>query len=152
MTWSYSWDQINSNPVYRVRFRIGDNVSCEPQFQDEEILAAINARGSLAGACADLCRALATKYSRSVDFAVTGGGRASYSQLSKQYNRQAVMFEVKAASLATPYVAGISVTDKLNQELDIDRVPPQFVIGMHDNLIPVPPAGQEETGEGDGPD
>ena len=148
MTWSYSWDQINSNPVYRVRFRIGDNVSCEPLFQDEEIAAAISARGSLAGACADLCRALATKYSRSVDFAVTGGGRASYSQLSKQYNRQAVMFEVKAASLATPYVAGISVTDKLNQELDTDRVPPQFVIGMHDNLMPVAPVGSESPQSG----
>ena len=148
MTWSYSADQINTKPLYRVRFLMGDTVCSEQQFQDEEINAAINSRGSLAGACADLCRALATKYSRSVDLAIVGGGRANYSQLSKQYLRQALGFEAKATALANGYIGGISITDKLNQELNQDRVPPQFSIGMHDNWLPVAPIGSESIEEG----
>jgi len=149
MTWSYSQDQLNK-PLYRVRFLIGDTFCSEQQFQDEEINAAIGSRGTLYGACADLCRALATKYSRSVDFAVTGGGRASYSQLSKQYLRQALQFEAKAASsgAAAPYFAGTSEFDKFNQELDQDRVPPVFQKGMHDNSSPVPPIGIESQDVG----
>jgi hypothetical protein len=122
---------------------IGDTVCGEQQFQDEEINAAINSRGSLVGACADLCRALATKYSRSVDMAIVGGGRATYSQLSKQYLRQAISFEAKAATLATGYVGGVSIADKLNNEMNIDRPDPQFSIGMHDNWLPVAPIGAD---------
>jgi len=144
MTWTYSADQSNTKPIYRVRFMIGDTACGEQQFQDEEINAAIVSRGSLAGACADLCRSLATKYSRSVDLAIVGGGRASYSQLSKQYLRQAIGFESKAAELATGYVGGISLADKLSNELNLDRPSPQFVIGMHDNWLPVAPIGSEE--------
>jgi hypothetical protein len=147
MTWTYSADQLNK-PLYRVRFLIGDRYCAEQQFQDEEINDAISRRGTIYGACADLCRSLATGYSRSVDFAVTGGGRSTYSQLSKQYLRQAIMFETKAATLTGPYVGGISVVDKQNQVLDQDRVPPLFQKGMHDNVSQIAPVGEEsiETG------
>jgi len=148
MTFTYSPDQINTKPLYRVRFMIGDTVCGEPQFQDEEIAATITSRGSLAGACADLCRALATKYSRSVDFAITGGGRANYSQLSKQYLRQALAFEAKATVAAAGYAAAMTLSDKLNQEMDQDRVPPLFTIGMHDSLLPVAPVGSESPRSG----
>jgi hypothetical protein len=143
MTWTYSANQINTKPLYWVRLELGDNDCGEQQFQDEEILAVISRYGSLYSACAALCRMLSTKYSRSVDFAVTGGGRATYSQLSKQYLRQALSYEVKAAALVSPYFAGISETDKFNQELDQDRVPPVFEKAMHDNQFPVPPIGIE---------
>jgi len=149
MTFTYSADQLNK-PLYRVRFLIGDRYCAEQQFQDEEINDAIARRGSIYGACADLCRSLSAAYSRSVDFAIVGGGRANYSQLSKQYLRQAVLFDAKAASsgVATPYVAGISETDKTNQELDIDRVPPLFQRGMTDNVQTIAPVGIESETAG----
>jgi hypothetical protein len=144
MTWSYSAAQLNK-PLYRVRFMIGDRYCAEQQFQDEEIIDAITRRGSIYGACADLCRSLSVAYSRSVDFAIVGGGRANYSQLSKQYLRQAILFDAKAASsgAAMPYFAGISEADKQNQVLDIDRVPPLFQRGMTDNVQTIAPTGIE---------
>ena len=147
MTWSYSADQL-SKPLYRVRFLIGDRYCAEQQFQDEEIVDAISRCGSIYSACAELCRSLASTYSRSVDFAITGGGRATYSQLSKQYLRQAIAFETKSAALTSPYVGGISNTDKQNQVLDQDRAPPMFQKGMHDNVTQIAPVGEESITTG----
>ena len=41
------------------------------------------------------------------------------------------------------YAGGISIADKQQEELDTDRVPPQFNIGMDDNYYPIAPAGNE---------
>jgi hypothetical protein len=42
-----------------------------------------------------------------------------------------------------PYAGGISIADKQMQELDADRVPPGFQIGMDQNELPVAAAGNE---------
>ena len=132
-----------------VRLEIGDTVCGDQQFQDEEINAALARRGSVYGACADLCLAYAARVSRSVDQMVTGA-RANFSQMSKQYRIMALQYTAKAAScgMGTPYFAGVSVTDKSNQEQNTDRVPPLFQKGMHDNTIPVGPIGIESQDVG----
>lgn len=148
MTWSYSPDQLNK-PLYLCRLELGDVVCGDQQFQDEEINAALARRGSVYGACADLCRAYAARVSRSVDQAVTGAA-AKFSQMSRQYRIMALTYEAKAASsgMGTPYAGAISLTDKNNQVQDQDRVPPLFQRGMHDNLIPVAPTGLESEDVG----
>jgi hypothetical protein len=162
MTFSYSVDQLNTNPVYFIRDQIGDADSTDPLLQDEEIAAAVGSNSSIYSAAADCCRKIANRFARKVDQAA-GGMKLAFSQAFKAYSASAIRFDVMATQIGSgaggaagtagaSLFGGISISDKLNNELDQNRVPTVFRIGMHDNMIPVPPAGQEETGEGDGPD
>lgn len=144
MTWSYSIADLATSAKDQVRAQIGDVLSTDPQLQDEEIATFITGRGSILGACADCCRAIASKFSRSVT-QKAGGSAANFSDLAKAYREMALQFEARAAAggSALPYAGGISNADKLSQELNDDRVSPQFAIGMDDALLPVPPVGIE---------
>lgn len=152
MTWTYSWDQLLSNPVYAVRLLIGDTVSSDQQLQDEEINFYVGRRSTLYGAAAECCRSLSAKFSRTVDFGA-GSNSAKYSQLAKAYIAQALMFEQKAAmsGAATPYSGGTSISDMLTNEANGDRVLPSFTVGMMENLSPVAPIGQETETEEQSP-
>ena len=141
--WSYT--PGGSAPKDQVRLLIGDTLPTDPQLQDEEVNAFIASRSTITGAAEACCLSLAAKFSRSVDFKA-GQSSAKFSDLSKQYRLMALNFGIQAASsgAAMPYAGGISVTDKMRQESDTDRVEPQFVLGMDDNdLIPFGPAANE---------
>lgn len=147
MTWTYNAADLASSPKDQVRLLMGDTLSTDPQLQDEEIAYVITTRGSLYGAAAECCRSLQAKFSRSVDQAA-GASKTSYSQLAKAYGVKAAEFEARAAASGAglPYAGGISVTDKIQQEQNTDRVQPQFQVGMDDNYImPVGPAGNESS-------
>lgn len=145
MTWSYFAAGIASSPKDQVRLAIGDTLITDQQLQDEEIVQFLGMRNSIAGACAEACRALASKYSRSVT-QKSATSQVNFSDLSKAYLRMAVGFDQKAArgGSGMPYAGGLSVSDKVAQQQDTDRVSPQFNIGMEDNLdMPIGPAGNE---------
>lgn len=146
MTWSYSVADLATSAKDQVRLLIGDTVSSDAQLQDEEISYYLTTRSSAYGAAAECCRTLANQYSRSVDSAA-GDTKEAYSQMAKAYALRAVQFESAAAQggSALPYAGGISEADKLSQEQNPDRVPPVFTIGMDDNMLPVPAAGNETT-------
>jgi hypothetical protein len=151
MTWSYTIADLATSPKDQVRLLIGDTLSTDPQMQDEEIDYFITQRSSMYGAAAECCRSLQAKFSRSVD-QTAGSSKTLYSQMAKAYGVKAAEFEDKAAQAGAglPYAGGISVTDKLNQQADGDRVQPQFQIGMEDNLLPVGPAGNLSSVPGSG--
>lgn len=142
MTWSYSASDLATSAKDQVRLLIGDTYTGDQQMQDEEIAFYLTQRSSAYGAAAECCRTLQARFSRSVDISA-GDTKTMYSQMAKAYGIKAAEFEAKAASTGAgiPYAGGISVTDKLAQQSDGDRVPPQFNIGMEDNLLPVPPDG-----------
>jgi hypothetical protein len=144
MTWTYSVDDLASSAKDQVRLLVGDTLTTDQQLQDEEILYLLTTRSSVYGAAAECCRSLQAKFSRSVDQSA-GGTRTMYSQLAKAYGVKAAEFEQKAATSGgnLPYAGGISIADKTAQEQDSDRVSPQFQIGMQDDFLPVPPAGNE---------
>ena len=148
--WTYSWDQLDQ-PLYQVRLIIGDIVACDQQLQDEEILYFIGSRGSNYGAAAECCRSLATRMARSFD-QQAAGSKVFYSQMYKQYTQKAIEYETLATMIGSgvPYAGGISLTDMNRERDDPDRPPPQFFIGMHTNLIPVPPVGAGVEGEASG--
>jgi hypothetical protein len=141
MTWTYNPATLATVPKDQVRLLIGDTLSTDQQLQDEEILYLLTQRASVYGTAAECCRSLQAKFSRSVD-QQSGTNKNSYSQMAKAYGVKAVEFEAKAAATGAgmPYAGGISIADKLTQQLDPDRVPPQFQIGMDENLI-APAAG-----------
>ena len=128
--------------IYQVRFLIGDTVTSEQLLEDAEIAFAISLRSNIYGAAAECCRSLASKFSRSVTQRA-GGSISNFSDMSKAYAARALQFDSQAAQFGAgmPYAGGISESDKLSQEQDGDRVPPQFIIGMDDNTLPVTEAG-----------
>lgn len=151
MTWSYTISDLATSTKDQIRLMIGDILSTEPQLQDEEINFFIGRRTSMYGAAAECCRSLQARFSRSVDQA-NGTYKTMYSQMAKAYGVKANEFEALAAAAGSglPYAGGISVADKLEQQADPDRVQPQFQIGMEDNLLPVPAAGNLSSVPGSG--
>lgn len=153
MTWSYNTNLLTTSVKDAVRLLIGDVISFDQQMQDEEIVYLASLRGSVYGAAAECCRSLAAKFSRSVD-QTAGTSKISWSQLSKAYAAKAIQFETTAAmtGAAIPYMGGISISDKQLQDMNSDRVQPQFTLGMDDNYSPEPQGGNEtiEVYEGGG--
>ncbi len=142
--WTYSGDP-RLCAKDSVRFLIGDTVYKDQQFTDPEILHAINLRSSSYGAAAVLCRSLAAKFAREAD-TVDRDLRTTLSARSRAYRQAAIEYDNQAlltGAGAMPYAGGISQSDKLLQELNPDRVTPQFNIGMDDNEIPVSQSGNE---------
>jgi hypothetical protein len=146
MTWTYNLSLLATSKLAQVRFLMGDTVATSPQMQDEEINFAITQRGSIYGAAADVCRALSAKLSREAD-TVDKDLRTMMSSRAKAYAARANALEIqgKVRGGALPYSGGISILDKVAQELDTDRVPPFFNRGMDTNYLPVAPVGNEDT-------
>lgn len=145
MSWNYDVESLDTNSKDQVRFLIGDTNTNDQQLQDEEIEFTISIRSSIWGAAASCCAALAASMSRLAD-TTTGELRTLYSSRARAYNARAGYYEQKSSELGggLPLVGGISIADKLAAEIDPDRVPPQFNIGMTDNFNqPVAPAGNE---------
>ena len=150
MTWSYTLAAIATTPLYQVRLMIGDTVSSKPLLQDEEISFYITQDPSVWRAASRACRAIAGNFSRDAD-SVQGELKQVMSVRSKQYNSLAAQYanDAVARGGGLPYAGGISVFDKIQQELNPDRVEPQFNLGMDDNLVvPVGAVGNETQTSG----
>ena len=147
MTWTYNAASLTTTPATpsvvrdQVRFLIGDTDPASKQLEDEEIAFAISLRASTYGAAANCCRALATKAARRADSA-QGPLHTALSQITRNYQSMAARYENQAI-VVPGFAGGISISDKMQREMDSDRVPPNFNIGMTDNFLPVPPAGNE---------
>jgi hypothetical protein len=150
VTWTYDVTNLTSTAPNseqqkdRVRFLIGDTLNGDQQLQDEEIQFSLQLRSSIYGAASRCCFSLATQFARRAD-SVQGPLHVAYSQQSKNYRAMGLEFLNDANSFgAFPgYAGGISISDKDQREMDSDREPPQFNIGMTDNFLPVAPAGNE---------
>ena len=130
MSWTYSGDPSNSD-ADQVRFLIGDTLTADQLLSDEEIAWALT-QGSAYNAAAICSRAISANFSRMADKAVDDL-KINYSQKSKQYADLAINLESKESHKALGvYGGGISVADKLSNELDTDRVSPSFTKGMTD--------------------
>lgn len=146
MSWTYNASQLATSAMMQVRYLVGDIVASDQQVQDEEINFALTQRPNIYGAAAVVCRSLASKLSREAD-TVDRDLRTTFSSRARSYAARANDYEVKASvrSGAMPYAGGISISDKVLNEQDPDRVQPQFTINMDDNYLPVAPAPNEGT-------
>lgn len=146
MAWTYVPRALAVSPKDQVRLLIGDTQANRQLLQDEEISFLLTTRSSVYGAAAECCQSIASGYASQVD-QHAGGSSLALSQAAKAYTVKAVQFNAKAAMTVVPYAGGISISDKQLQELNDDRVSPQFNIGMFDDLIPFPPTGPEVPDE-----
>jgi len=149
MTWSYSVDQLRSNPVYFIRDQIGDADSTAPLLQDEEIAQAVSANASLYAAAADCCRKIANRFARKVD-QTAGTMKLAFSQAFKSYSAAAIRFDTIASQsgVGAGNLPGgvVSLFGGDAVEAGMLGTPSSiFRIGMHDNFYPVAPTGQEQV-------
>lgn len=125
MSWSYSGNPNNSS-LDAVRFLIGDTISTDPQLQDEEINYELSEENNVYLAAIACAQALAAKFARLVDKAVDSF-RISYSQRQAHYLALANSLTTRAAMKdGTPYVGGLTETDKLIDSQNPNMVQPEF--------------------------
>lgn len=132
MAWTYNEAEL-SIPLNAVRLLVGDTNRQDPQLSDEEIQAFIDATDSNVGAAAMAARALAAKYSRSVDKWV-GDLKILASQRHRHYLALQEQLNLQGFSHGVPSAGGIRTSEKEQQAADSSLVSPAFRIGMHDNL------------------
>jgi hypothetical protein len=141
-TWTWVPSLVGVEALYTVRQIIGDTAQSDQLLTDSQINWAISEYSNEWLAAAECCRNLSIQFARQVDIG-EGPMKKNYSQKSRQYASLARDLEQRgfARGGVTAYVGGVSITDKTAQVTDSDRVPPQFVIAMHDNLLPESPVG-----------
>lgn len=146
MAWTYDLTQLATNKMTQVRYLVGDTLASDQQVQDEEINFALGQRPSVYGAAAVVCRSLASKLSRQADV-VDKDLRTALSSRAKAYAARAIEYDAtaKIRGGGLPYAGGLSISDKLLNEQNPDRVQPQYTLSMDDNYLPVPPAPNEGT-------
>ncbi|TXH10905.1 MAG: hypothetical protein E6R03_14910 [Hyphomicrobiaceae bacterium] len=128
---AFTYTPGSTTPLNRVRFLIGDTDSADPQVQDEEIQAWLNAGYSVHNTSVEVCRALSARYARFVDKWV-GDLKILASQRYRQFQDRVKSLTSGAAS-GHPIAGGIYVSDKENVAANVDLVKGSFAIGMHDN-------------------
>jgi len=149
LTWTYSAVPACC-PKDAVRFWIGDTDPDDPLVTDEEIVFALQSEGSNTKlAAAEILMALAAKFSRAVDTKL-GDYSVSLSKKADAFAARAKQFKSEGQlSSALPYAGGISVSDKVMQMEDTDRVRPYFSKYM-DDTPGVPQNGDLQVGGGCG--
>ncbi len=133
MAWSYSGDPSSSDRD-AVRFEIQDTDQATPLVSDEEIAYALAEEGSVAGAAARCCEALARRFGSMVDVSITSAGdsvKRSYSSMARTYTDLARSLRGRCAGGA-PWHGGGSKARKEALARDNDRVQPAFSRGQFD--------------------
>ncbi len=132
MSWTYNPAALEI-PLNMVRMLLGDTNMADPQLQDEEIQAFVDATDSTTGAAALGARALAGKYARSVDKWV-GDLKILASQRHRHYLLLQEKLERQSFGHGVPSAGGIRISQKEAVEANSDLVPPFFKRSQHDNL------------------
>lgn len=145
MSFSYDFNNIETNPLDDLRFRLGDTTEVgafAPLFQDEELTALLNFNNqdvTLAELAA--LEILANRFALLSD-QVTGKVQTKYSQISEAYQRRADAIRADVLTLeAVPYAGGISRADEETEVLDPDRVEPLFRVRQFD-VVELEPFGE----------
>lgn len=135
MTWSYSGNPSDSDKD-AVRFLIGDtNEDCK-LINDEEINYLLSEENTPLQAAIRACQSISGQYSRLADRTI-GDYSEKYSQKAKNYLELADKLQAQANKTGInpiPYAGAISVQDKRNQELNQNRVKPDFKKDMMENI------------------
>ena len=134
MTWLYASDFSLARD--RVRLLVGDTDSTDPLVTDEEIAAyttGLMAQPNDYLAAASVCDAIAAKMSRRADMSV-GSSSVSLSQQVTQYERKARELRRRSATQTSPFVGGVSISEKQTSEADTDRTQPAFTRQMGDTV------------------
>ncbi len=134
MTWTYDVTALDDNPVYRVRFLIGDTDSAAPLVQDEEITFAISQETSEYGAAARCCESVARNMLRRANVRIGRGGTSlEWTTAAQQYTEMALAFRKRANAMNAPWAGGREIAEKVALAQDDSVVQPIFTKTGGDN-------------------
>jgi len=125
--WHYSGNPGDSN-IDTIRFFAQLTDTNDQRLSDEELTFICTKEDTNIGAAARCCEVLSVKYAAEIDVSVGASGefKLKASQLSSQFSAMAVALRKEASKHASPWSAGISVSEKEAQEERTDRVEPAF--------------------------
>ena len=134
MAWSYDEGNLNTSDTLgrlnAVRLLIGDTDTNDQQVQDEEIVFGLaQANNNVYKAGGWLCRAIAAKYSRSVDVEISGALKEASSQLQAHYTKLADTLEYQGTKLGGSLgisAGGLTVSTVEGVRANTNRVRPEF--------------------------
>lgn len=132
MGWTYSGDPSLSNKD-AVRFLIGDTQSDSPLSTDEEIEWSLSINNdNIYRSAADIAEGIAAYFATQAETTVIGPIREENGRRAELYSKKAVELKRKAQEKGslTFYAGGLSVSEKIARELDIDSVQPAFFVDM----------------------
>jgi hypothetical protein len=142
MTWTYtpaSLDiTLSTGRLNAVRLLVGDTDSGDQQIQDEEVYFALaQSSDNIYNAAIFVCRLIASKYSRLVTTMADRGVATNYSDLIAHYNTLSIQLgnlakKVSGKTLGIG-VGGVLISDMYTNEVDTNRVAPEFAINQFDN-------------------
>ena len=125
MAWTYSGNPADSDKD-AVRFQLGDTDTNHQLVSDEEIAYSLAQNNdSISDTVLELAIALRNKFAAYVN-EKTDRVSIRNSDLYEHYKSMVEEIKRDAVLSAVPYAGGISKTDKLNNSLDTDNVPPKF--------------------------
>ena len=131
MTWTYT-NNPAAVPIDNIRLLIGDTISTDPLFSNEELQWFIDDNpGSIYFAAASAADSLAGKYSRMVDKSI-GRTSISYGQKAKQFATLAAKLRSKSytkTNFGTPYCSTAETTLPSTDDL---AVPAAFIRNQYD--------------------
>lgn len=142
--WTYDDGSSAAEDIYDVRELIGDTAPGDQQLSDQSIFNVLGRYSNNYMAAADCAKRISAKYARQVDV-VQGEMKTNYSMRAKAYMTlsRSLLTDGIVRGGATGYMGGISISDKMDAVSDTDRVPPNFLIAMFDNMLPTSPVGQQ---------
>ena len=128
MSWTYDSADPSASTTSEVRFFAQLTDTNNQRLSDEELAYISTLEDTVMGAAARCCEVLSTRYAEEVDTKTGSSGELSVkgSQLSSQFMARAATLRKEAAKHASPWSAGISVSEKEAQEDRTDRVEPAF--------------------------
>ena len=131
MAWSYISPLANDKD--KVRFLVGDTNTSDQLVTDEEIEWALT-NDTIYSAAATVAESIGSKFARKADKTVDDLS-ISYSQISKAYMDKAKELRSKSnrRSFVSPYLGGISQSEKESSRDDDDLIQPEFRKDMFDN-------------------
>lgn len=134
MTFTY-YGYPEDNEKDEVRFLIQDTKSTGPLLQDEEIYYLLKVFPNPLRAAAMACDSLSAKYAREALSKSIGDLSLDLKQKSLMFREQASRFWILAKEFRGQpqvFAGGISKTQKRDEELNSDRVQPEFYRDMND--------------------
>ena len=134
MSWSYSGDPSDST-LDQVRFLVGQtSTGDDVLLEDEEITWVIGQTANVYYAAQQCAKTLQSRYALEADDMKVGQTSISFADRADRFAKLAVSLGQQALFVGvSPYVGGVSVSDKETQEEDTDWVPPFAKIDGMDN-------------------
>ena len=153
MTWTYSDTDLATSEKDQIRLMVGDTDQNAQLLQDEEIEFAVSVERNYWAAAARCAEMIGFLFARRVDTKLGRNLAIAYSKTADQYFKMSQWLRTKSLGTVTPWVGGMSVSDKIAYNQNTDIVAPLWTKTMQQSpwtggysSDSLPPVGNSQDG------